>query len=357
MSLYALPNEIISRLPLYIDNIETFTNAASSCRLLRDNFSKARPSTILRLADASAPTFFSPHPHFLVAATARQASDWALGNAERTALLMKSFTGGIDGLYQFCLDHAGLTMDDIRRLHLSRFDIINPLSDKIDKMAGEQWYANEDFWDGGVSEPNTLYTDANRATFQILIYGELFGRGVEAILSPQRGLPFFDIDTRIEYIKYCVPDWLCQKGYPGFPVLQEGPYTSDNSAADQHTLSHIFQCKRWRRMWAAAFKMLSGNEEDERISESFWGEDWRVKVYRDALQCRGLEGMRLVTMPEERIPKECLDEAQRIREQIAMLKNPPESRIVSVRKHMVSLAVDPGQEVYICQIGGRIRFQ
>ena len=63
MHLLDLPNEILSSLPIYIDNIETFTNAASSCRRLRERFvafAETHPKTILLLADASAPTFF-PH--------------------------------------------------------------------------------------------------------------------------------------------------------------------------------------------------------------------------------------------------------------------------------------------------------
>ena len=57
-------------------------------------------------------------------------------------------------------------------LHQARFSIINPLADKIDKMAGDQWYASPDnFWSGGVSEPETLYTESNIAAFQTIIYG------------------------------------------------------------------------------------------------------------------------------------------------------------------------------------------
>ena len=143
MNLLDLPNEILSSLPLYIDNIETFTNRASSCRRLRQNFARAHPKTILLLADASAPMFFSPHPH---TATARQVSGWAIGNEENTRRLQKAFQGGIDSLYDFCINNpnTGLRTEDIRRLHQARFSIINPLADKIEKMAGDQWYASAD---------------------------------------------------------------------------------------------------------------------------------------------------------------------------------------------------------------------
>jgi hypothetical protein len=40
-------------------------------------------------------------------------------------------------------------MDGIRRLLLSCFKNINPISDMVYRMAGKQWYATPDFWDVG----------------------------------------------------------------------------------------------------------------------------------------------------------------------------------------------------------------
>lgn len=355
MSLYDLPNEILSLLPLHINNIETFTNAASSCRHLRHNFAQTRPETVLRLAASSAPTFFSPHPHFLVAATARQVSDWALGNEHRTSLLQKAFQGGIDGLYEFCLEHAGLTLDDIRRLHRARFNIINPLSDMVDKMAGHQWYQTENFWNGGVSEAETLYTQPDRAVFQIIIYGELFGRGMEALLDPGKGLPFFDPWVRLEYLKYCVPDWRCKLGYSELGVLQVGPYVADvqEVASDQGTLKHVLRCRRWRRMWARAVKAgtsQDGEEDDiPEVEDDVDDEHWKTKMYRDALQTQGLEGMQLVTLPKDQIPEQYLDNSRRFQRQISMLEKAPDSVVVGPRQWLkVSNAPDPAQDVLDC---------
>ena len=104
-------------------------------------------------------------------------------------------------------------MEDIRRLHQARFSIINPLADQIDRMAGDQWYesVNEDFWNGGVSEPATLETESALAAFQIIIYGELFASSMQAFLeSEKKLLPSFDVETRLDYIKYCIPDRTCQ---------------------------------------------------------------------------------------------------------------------------------------------------
>ncbi|GAB1201136.1 hypothetical protein APSETT444_010523 [Aspergillus pseudonomiae] len=321
MSLDALPNEILCLLPLYIDNIETFTNAAASCRRLRDCLYTAHPNTILRLAAASAPTFFSPHPHFLVAATARQVSDWALGNEARTSDLRRAFQGGIDSLYEFCLQRAGLTLEDIRRTHLARFSTINPLSDKIDKMAGRQWYATPGFWNGGVSEPYTVATEPDRATFQIITYGELFGRSMDAFLQPEKNLPYFDIRTRIDYFTYCLPDWTA--------------------------MHHILHCGRWRRMWAAAIRSVLG-DDDAFTDEDEEEEHWRKRMLRNALQSQGLEGMQLVTLPVEKMDKEYVQKVRRMKQQIDQLNQPPPVEMLGKGTLTpVSFAPDPPNDVEI----------
>ncbi|KAF9069892.1 hypothetical protein BDP27DRAFT_663743 [Rhodocollybia butyracea] len=245
-----LPFEILSSLPLYIRNIEDFTEAASACSVLYYTFSSVSLNCILRLAAASAPTFVQPHPHFLIAATARQVSDWALGNAENTERLRRAFQGGVEALFELCIEKAGLSLQDIRRLHLARFSTINPLADKIDKMAGVRWYETENFWEGGVSEAVTIYTESGRAAFQIIIYGELFASSMQAYLEPDKNLPKFDLDVRLDYIKYCIPDWVC-KSYPGMEVLPVGPYAGDRKQlpGDQIALQHLLTCRRWNKLW------------------------------------------------------------------------------------------------------------
>ncbi|KAN0069584.1 hypothetical protein V8E54_012599 [Elaphomyces granulatus] len=363
MNLLSLPNEILSSLPLYIDNIETFTSAASSCRRLRENFAKAHPKTILLLADASAPTFFSPHPHYLIAATARQVSRWALGNKENTARLRKVFQGGIGSLYDFCINNPniGLTMEDIRRLHQTRFSIINRLADQIDGMAGEKWYQSvDDFWDGGVSEPATLDTEPALAAFQIIIYGELFASSMQAVLllheSERKLPPSFDVEIRLDYIRYCIPDWTC-KSYPGFEVLPTGPYAADQSlhVGHQVALRHILQCRRWRRMWAKAIRMIDENfgetkpEEDGGDIGEYNDESWSRRLYRNALQTQGLEGMQLVTLPKEEISKECRDQALQIKQQVELLQekfdNTTRSNELETR---LRDAPDLAREVEVC---------
>ncbi|KAJ4478494.1 hypothetical protein J3R30DRAFT_3279862 [Lentinula aciculospora] len=342
VQLIELPFEILSSLPLYIRDIEDFTEAASTCRTLSFAFSVASPNCILRLAANSAPTFAQPHPYFLIAATARQLSDWALGNAENTKRLRLAFQDGVEGLLELCIEKAGLSLHDIRRLHLARFSIINPLADKIDKLAGDQWYQAEDFWDGGVSEPATLETDSNRAAYQIIIYGELFASTMQAYLEPERNLPKFNLDVRLDYIKYCIPDWVC-RSYPGLEVLSVGPYVGRRGPgqgdlpADQIALQHILKCGRWTRVWQSV---------TQAIGPDFDG--WKQKLWFDAVQIQGLEGMKVLETGGVEEQHKLLLRLRNLVEKLGPGDEPSKHLIGTRRKIPVSDAPDFSNEVYVC---------
>ncbi|KAL4971044.1 uncharacterized protein BDV14DRAFT_162529 [Aspergillus stella-maris] len=351
MSLLSLPTELLCSLPDHIDNIESFTSLASTCRTLRAILNNTHPRTILHLADSSAPTFFSPHPHFLITATAQTISDWALGNEERTATLRQAFRGGIYALYELILEHGTLTLDRIREMYNARFDIINPLSDKIDKMAGKQWMQAPRFWMGGVSEPATLYTDADRATFQILIYGELFRSTMDAFLSPGLNLPSFDIDTRLDYLKFTLADEREPNAYEVGATDTSWAYYSDMDA-----LRHIVLCGRWKRMWGEAIKdRLDGGfgEHDGDVD----GSGWRGRLLRDALIVQGVKGMSLVTRKQVAVGNEgvveggdvelrYLSRARNILDKVRALEKPPEVRYSATARDLeISHAPDISGEL------------
>ncbi|EEH41212.2 hypothetical protein PAAG_03498 [Paracoccidioides lutzii Pb01] len=222
-SLLDLPTNILFMLPLYFDNIETFISATSTCRRLRSILSNTVPRVILLLAAPSAPTFFSPQSHFLVMAVAQQ-------------VLINDL-------------NAGFTLDQIRKLYEARLSIINPLADVIDKIAGAAWYQTPNFWDRG-----------------LIIYGKLFGSRMKPFLEPgssEEGadspLPFLDLDSRLDYVKVCILDWVC-KSCPGVESSPVGSYAPENRETllpDQYELRHILTCMRWWWwcMWADVMAM------------------------------------------------------------------------------------------------------
>ncbi|KAJ7226990.1 hypothetical protein GGX14DRAFT_627732 [Mycena pura] len=359
VGLLDLPDELLLSLPQYIRNIEDFTEFAFVCRRLHAIFNDTDPNVILQLAAASAPTFFHPHPWFLVLATARQIATWAVGNIAHTEELIIAFRGGVDGFLALSLQHAGLSLADIRRLHLARFDVINPLADHVDKMIGTQWYTTPDFWDGGVSDAFTLYGEIEPAVFQLLTYGELFGPTMEAFLQPEAesgvARKGFDLNTRLEYIKYCIPDWILQKGLEwedadcGIQVLPVGPYAPDapRLPGNQTALCHLlggamFSGGRWRRLWTPVLQSIGPDFEEK----------WRQKLWWDAAtQVGGIAGMAAV-VKEESVPEKSRLRLKRIYEQVGALdaeKDIPGFDLCGKLKELhVSHAPDLAAELYVC---------
>ena len=119
-------------------------------------------------------------------------------------------------------------------------------------------------------------------------------------------------------------------------MLAVGPYASGvkiERPGNQVPLQHILRCRRWCRMWAQAIDMVDRNfaeadqQEDGGDIDQFdpyddvqfnpyVEEPWSQKLFRTALQTQGLEGMQLVTLSEERVSKECRDQALKIKQQV-----------------------------------------
>ncbi|KAL8790088.1 MAG: hypothetical protein Q9213_000790 [Squamulea squamosa] len=285
MKILDLPPELLLQVPQYLHNIEDFISLSSSCRAFRKVCSDTSPKTILRLAAASSLIFFRPDPHFLIAATVRQVSDWALLSNENAGVLRQAIQGGIYTLFNLCVNKAGLTMDDIRLLHASRFSLINPVSDMIDRCAGPQWISTPDFWNGGVSNPATVSLEPARALFQIVIYGELFASTMKALLEPRLSLPCFDQEFRMDFIKYCIPDPMCQS-YTGVTVLKVGPYAGTNNELMPHQvgLDHLLTCRTWTETWEK-LRLEIGPDFDDVPRQIMW---------ERAVQTQGLEGLEML---------------------------------------------------------------
>lgn len=226
----------------------------------------------------------------------------------------------MDSLLELCISKASLTIEDIRRLHSCRFSIINPISDMIDRCAGKQWYDVPDFWNGGRSDAFTINVEPQRSLFQIIICGELFSSTMDAIVTPGAPPSRFDLDMRLDFIKYCIPDYICWRGYDGGPennraleVLPVGPYTpckridamtparidalsepqrsdyatwhhAKNLTDDQVGLNHILKCRTWREAWEDV-RLRIGPDFDE---------EWRQKLWHAAVQKQGLDRLEML---------------------------------------------------------------
>ncbi|KAI4143506.1 MAG: hypothetical protein L6R39_004547 [Caloplaca ligustica] len=190
---------------------------------------------------------------------------------------------GIYALLDLCVAKAGLTLNDIRRLHASRFSLINLVSDMFDKCAGLQ---------SNAVPKDERMSDLERSLFHIIIYGELFASTMAAFLHPQLALPRFDHEFRMDYIKYCIPDPMC-RSYKSMTVLKVGPYAEDGihlmpQAYDQDDLAELFlRCPACRQVWERVRLTIGPDFTDE----------WRQQMWCSALRTQGWKGLEM-QLPE-----------------------------------------------------------
>ncbi|CAJ2511896.1 Uu.00g075210.m01.CDS01 [Anthostomella pinea] len=292
LGLQSVPVDVLVSLPDYLHNIEDYTNLSSTCRTLRECMAAATPNHILRLAAAQSKIFCRPSPDFLIAATARELGNWAREsdtNEQELALRMEE---GVDALLDLALEHCGLTMQCIRELHLLRFSCV-----------GKQWYALPDFWNGGADDAYTIASDPPTTFFHLATYGELFGPDFEAILD-QTDARRLGVDTRLEYIKYCVPDFATtcptrDEVEPRRRIKNTGPYATPNESGP-----------RWRPHWKA-FRAKAGPDFQEDFDDGWWydegvDQNWRQRLWEDIMVCQGLEGLGMIrpgSLQDSWIPK------------------------------------------------------
>jgi hypothetical protein len=315
--LLSLPKDILILLPDYVKTIEDYMNVSSTCKTLRACMDTASPNTILRLAAAQSSTFFRPSPHFLVTATARELGHWARKSQANEDELATRLEEGIDGLLDLVLEHCGLTMERIREMHLQRFSIINPVTDVIDKCVGAQWYALPNFWSGGADDAYTISADPPTTLFHLALYGELFGPDFEAFLNPASHTSRkLSVDTRLEFIKYCVPDYACHECQqdardvhlpdgsidPRRAVKDTGPYSKDaEKCYEQNNIALVWvlQSSRWRPHWREMRARAGVTDFQSDFEDGWWynpddQQDWRQRMLEAVMVCQGLAGLGMI---------------------------------------------------------------
>ncbi|PNS18158.1 hypothetical protein CAC42_3603 [Sphaceloma murrayae] len=315
-SLTALPQEILISLPDYLHNIEDYINLSASCSLCRDVLAGTNPRTILLLAHDQERIFFRPAPYFLVAAAAREFGHWARRSPASEATLATRMQGGIQGFSGLCTDHCDLTLDRIRGLHALRFSIIN------DQSVGRQWYSQPNFADK-VSDAHTISSDTDTA----------FSLNPSDISSdcPPSTRPLSPF-TRLEYIKYILPDIACDFNDRVLRVgpdarVADAPHSEFIEDPKNHhlALTWVIRSSKWRPHWKT-FRTLVGGDFGESGDDGFWineadGSYWKQRLWENVMLAQGLEGRGMIRPELQGIR---VEKAKSWREAIARTNKQPE---------------------------------
>lgn len=190
LSLLILPPEILSLLPAYLADIEDFVNLLLTCRQTNSLRHTTSPSTLLRLSHASRLAFFRPDPLFLLSALSPAISTYSHASEPNRQAVKRAIWGGTESLLLFAVNSAEIanlarwSFGRIRDLWEWRIKVMDPVMDLIDKCAGKQWSNKvEGFWLDEGSNPRELICAPSDTFCQLVIYGELFGKGMREWLK------------------------------------------------------------------------------------------------------------------------------------------------------------------------------
>jgi hypothetical protein len=183
---------VLALLPSYLDNIEDFVALTSVSRSVRSGVHEAiTPHQHLRLAYNSRRTFLRPGALFLLTHLIKGLSIWSSRSPANLRRFVQHTWLGAEGVLGLAVSVpevarlAGWTIHKPQEMYEWRMRVMVPLVDLLDKSVGEQWRAQEDFWNR--EDAFTLDADPPGLLFRLIMYGEAFGGAYTGILCGRGG--------------------------------------------------------------------------------------------------------------------------------------------------------------------------
>jgi hypothetical protein len=208
MRLLDLPFDIISLLPTYLHSITDLYALLSTCRALHNAFAFSEVKLPPILPRLYGQPLLPPHPHLILAATARQVADWAVASRGNRASLYESLLEGNHGLFKLSQEVARVSLKDMRDLNNLKYSLLNPLTRVVDVEGGAEMVREK-----GRDPDNyslTIVREPDIALLNYLIYCEFFHHSIDEILNHSTRTSSqpkaFDLKTRRRWIAYCMPD-------------------------------------------------------------------------------------------------------------------------------------------------------
>ena len=171
-----LPTELIAFFPDYLHCLDDLYALLQTSRLLYNCCASTKAKLAPPFAKKHGQHLLPPHPLLLLAGPARQIGERTIGSDANRQRLWEVIKEGNDGLALLCKEVTRLSLDDIRAIHQPKYDIINPLSPRLDLDHGQ----------GEKARNGSYYTvceDVETALYNYLICCELFHLDVEAPTS------------------------------------------------------------------------------------------------------------------------------------------------------------------------------
>jgi hypothetical protein len=195
------------------------------------------------------------------------------------------------------------------------------------------------------SGPEARATSADPPTtlFHLALYGEFFGPDFEAFLNPaSRTSRKLSVETRLEFVKYCVPDYACYNCQqnarnvhlsdasidPRRAVKDTGPYSKSAENSYEQTniaLVWVLQSSRWRPHWRGTRARAGVTDFQADFEDGWWynpddQQEWRQRMLEAVMVCQGLEGLGMI---RPGLQDEWTEKISMWKERIASLEKEP----------------------------------
>lgn len=213
MQLTDLPAELIASLPNYLHSLDDLYSLVGTSRIFCNTCANTSATFPPTFAKKYGQNLLPPHPHLLLAGTARQIADWAVQSERNRQELYDAITRGNEGLQDLAVQVARLSLNDVRALHQAKIDVVNPLSRVLDLECGQG--ERQRYRDDEESSVLTVCEDVDQALYNYLIYCELFHHSVDAALDPSMDIVPLSTELRMHWIAQCMPDNNCKASPAG----------------------------------------------------------------------------------------------------------------------------------------------
>jgi hypothetical protein len=226
MGLMDLPADLLVSLPHYLDSVEDLYALLRVNRALYTICNSTKAALRPKLKRRNGRHVFEPHPHMLIAGTARQVADWAVQSIENRNHLHSALLRGLEGLTELCVEVAAMPLEDIRELHRTRLEVFEPF---VDIIRIEQRLLNPE-------TPPILHPDL--CILNHWIYCSLFHHNITAAYRPVHVPALLTAGIRMDYLRYCVPDKFCRNvdysvEFPGHLAHKEPGMASQLTELEQ----------------------------------------------------------------------------------------------------------------------------
>lgn len=246
--LLSLPNELLFLVADKLDNIQDFVHLSSTCKSIQACLSSTQPRTILRLAAMRNSRTVIP-PSLLIVGIAGMLQQWTCLSKKNEVDLRLNLQDGVTGILNLAQKHCGITLDRLCELRTLQKSHIAPAVAFIVHAGGSTQLAQ--------AYNHCSVLDATNAVYELALYGELFGQDLDIFLSrskPSSTKPLDSI-TRIEFIKYCIPDTTFLGAFQDYSRSESMPYDPLRHIKSTGPYKNAKNAKKLRKLFTHTVKL------------------------------------------------------------------------------------------------------